>query len=281
MHDGRTPLGVIQAQLRKRACEPIKSAIEQLVCVGVVGGRCEPTCNRQAGIRLEWTDVLADRHGSEYRVDNWLHSLSKLMQLARGQNGHIPDREVHDPNDIGERTEPLDGPAAGGRISGPSARRHSHPTEGRSWFMTKAQQTMDRVDALVGGGTKKADAFKQLAEEYGQPVDSVRGAYYSARKAAGLSAPGGARRTGRRETTAQDAIASAVATLEAAIESIDFELETARERAAEAEAEYEAIKQASGGRIEEIRAKIAVLDPSRAEAPAVTKPATRKGGAAA
>ena len=148
--------------------------------------------------------------------------------------------------------------------------------------MTKAQQTMDRVDALVAGGTKKADAFKQLAEEYGQPVDSVRGAYYySARKAAGLSAPGGARRTGRRGTTPQDAIASAVAMLESAIESIDFELEAARERAAEAQAEYEAIKQASGGRIEEIRAKIAVLDPSRAEAPAVTKPATRKGGAAA
>ena len=44
--------------------------------------------------------------------------------------------------------------------------------------MTKAQQTFERINALVESGKTKADSFKQLAEEYGQPVDSVRGAYY-------------------------------------------------------------------------------------------------------
>jgi len=56
-------------------------------------------------------------------------------------------------------------------------------------------------------------------------------------------------------------VASAVAALEAAIGSIEVELELARQRADEARAEYEALKAASGPRIEEIRAKIAVLAP--------------------
>jgi chromosome segregation ATPase len=134
---------------------------------------------------------------------------------------------------------------------------------------TKAQQTYERINALVDGGKTKADAFKQLAEEYAQPVDSVRGAYYGHKRVlergdepstrAGDRAS--ARRSRKRETTTQDAVASAVATLRAAIGSIEVELETARERADEAQAEYEAMRSASSGRIEEIRAKIAVLDP--------------------
>ena len=135
---------------------------------------------------------------------------------------------------------------------------------------TKAQQTYERINALVTGGMKKADAFKQLAEEYGQPVDSVRGAYYGHKRVIETGGQPGAgrssvRRSRKRETTTEDAIASAVATLEAAVDSIEGELETARERAEEATAEYEAMRSASSGRIEEIRAKIAVLDPSIAE----------------
>jgi len=141
--------------------------------------------------------------------------------------------------------------------------------------MTKAQQTYERVNTLVEGGTQKAAAFKQLAQEYGQPVDSVRGAYYGHKRVLDRGdEPGtGTRSTGRRprkrETTTQDAVAAAVATLRAAIDSIEFELETARERADEAKAEYEAMQAASGGRIEENRAKIAVLDPEASEPPEV------------
>ena len=102
--------------------------------------------------------------------------------------------------------------------------------------MTKAQQTYERVNALVDGGMQKAAAFKQLAEEYGQPVDSVRGAYYGHKRVVETGGqPGtgrsGVRRSRKRETTTQDAIASAVATLRSAIDSIEIELEAARERA--------------------------------------------------
>ena len=136
--------------------------------------------------------------------------------------------------------------------------------------MTKAQQTYERVNTLVDDGMQKAAAFKQLAEEYGQPVDSVRGAYYGHKRVVETGGqPGtgrsGVRRSRKRETTTQDAIASAVATLRSAIDSIEVELEAARERADEAKAEYEAMQAASADRIEEIRAKIAVLDPEAAE----------------
>jgi len=139
--------------------------------------------------------------------------------------------------------------------------------------MTKAQQSYERINALVDGGMQKAAAFKQLAEEYGQPVDSVRGAYYGHKRVVETGGQPGSGRTGsrrprKRETTTQDAIASAVNSLEGAIDSIERELEAARERASEAQAEYEAMLAASAGRIEEIRAKIAVLDPAAAEATA-------------
>jgi len=145
--------------------------------------------------------------------------------------------------------------------------------------MTKAQQTFERINALVDGGTAKADAFKQLAGEYGQSTDSVRGAYYTAKRQleGGTGAPRS--RSRKRETTTEDAVASAVATLRGACESIEFELETARERADEAQAEYEAMKAASGGRIKEIAAKIAVLDPTASDEP--TKPSKPGSGATA
>jgi hypothetical protein len=135
---------------------------------------------------------------------------------------------------------------------------------------TKAQQTYERVNALVDGGTTKAEAFKQLAAEYEQPVDSVRGAYYGHKRTLERGNEPGtgergrttARRSRKRETTIEDVVASAVAMLHGAIDSIELELETARERAEEATAEYEAMKASSGGRIAEIRAKIAVLDPA-------------------
>ena len=45
--------------------------------------------------------------------------------------------------------------------------------------MTKAQQVYEEIEAMTATGeVKKAEAFKTLAEQYGQPVDSLRGAYY-------------------------------------------------------------------------------------------------------
>ena len=133
--------------------------------------------------------------------------------------------------------------------------------------MTKAQDTYERIEALIAAGRTRAEAFRELAAEFGQPVDSIRGAYYLGRRQAnGDTGTSRVRRTRKRETTAQDAVVAAVATLENAIEAIGREVETARERAEESRAEYEAMEAASGRRIEEIQAKIAVL--TEAEQPA-------------
>ena len=96
--------------------------------------------------------------------------------------------------------------------------------------MTKAQQVFEKVEAMIASGSTKADAFKALADEFSQPVDSIRGSYYThTRKQAGTS--GATRRPRKRETTAQDAVDLAVAALERAIESIDAEIEAAKVRA--------------------------------------------------
>lgn len=124
--------------------------------------------------------------------------------------------------------------------------------------MTKALEVYERVNALVEGGMTKADAFRQLAEELGQPVKSLQGSYYThSRKANGGS---GSRRSRKRETTPTDAVDSAKAVLERAVESIDAEIEIAKERVDEAKAEFEALKASASERKSAIKAKIDALD---------------------
>jgi hypothetical protein len=131
--------------------------------------------------------------------------------------------------------------------------------------MTKAQEVYEKVEALTASGeVKKADAFKTLAGEYGQPVDSIRGAYYGHKRVldgGGNPTSGGTRRsTRRRETTSETAVESAVLTLRRAVDSIDAEIEVARERASEAKAEYEALKASASERKQAIEAKIKLLE---------------------
>lgn len=122
--------------------------------------------------------------------------------------------------------------------------------------MSKADQVRERIDALVASGLKKAEAFRTLAEETGQPVKSLQGAYYTATRKAGGN-------TGRsrspRETTTGDAVASATHALEKALQAIDREVETAHERAEEATREHEALKSSASGRKQAIQAKIDAL----------------------
>lgn len=122
--------------------------------------------------------------------------------------------------------------------------------------MTKAQEVYERVEAMIASGTSKADAFKALAKEFGQPVNSVRGSYYSHHK----KVNGGSTRPRRRETTPADAVEDAKAVLLRSIEKIDAEIAAAKERAEEATAEYEAMKASAAERREAIEAKIAALD---------------------
>jgi hypothetical protein len=133
--------------------------------------------------------------------------------------------------------------------------------------MTKAQEVYEKVETMVASGeVKKAEAFKTLAEEYDQPVDSLRGAYYQHKRVLdnGGTPPagngGGVRRTRRRETTSETAVESAVATLRRAIDSIDAEIEVAKERATEAQAEYEAMQASADERKASITEKITLLE---------------------
>lgn len=136
--------------------------------------------------------------------------------------------------------------------------------------MTKAQQVYEEIEAMIASGeVKKADAFKTLAEQYGQPVDSLRGAYYQHKRVLDnggtpptASSGGGTRRTRRRETTSETAVESAIATLRRAIENIDAEIEVAKDRAKEAQAEYEAMQASAGERKAAIEEKITLLEPS-------------------
>ena len=124
--------------------------------------------------------------------------------------------------------------------------------------MTKAEEVFNKVEAIVGEGKTKAEAFKQLAEEYGQPVNSIRGSYYQhTRKANGEGAA--KTRTRRRETTPDDALADARTALERAIESIDREVEAARERAEEAQREYEALQASADERKQAITERLEAL----------------------
>ena len=111
---------------------------------------------------------------------------------------------------------------------------------------TKAAEVYDKVEALVASGTPKAEAFKQLAQEYGQPVDSIRGTYYGEKRK--REGGGKSSRTRRRETTPEDALADARASLERSVAAIDREVEAAKERADEAKAEYEALKASAAER---------------------------------
>ena len=121
--------------------------------------------------------------------------------------------------------------------------------------MTKAQEVYERVEALVASGAKKADAFRQVAEEFGQPFNSMRGAYYAHTRSTGQSAP----RTRKRQTTTEDAIASAVTALNRAVDAIDAEVAAAKTRATEAKAEYEHLRDTAEERKAAIQAKINAL----------------------
>lgn len=122
--------------------------------------------------------------------------------------------------------------------------------------MTKAEQVYDRIEAMVASGESKADAFKALAKEFGQPVNSVRGSYYAHHK----KVHGGSTRPRRRETTPADAVEDAKAALTRSIERIDAEIEAAENRASEAQAELSAMKDSAGERRKAIEAKLAALD---------------------
>ena len=122
--------------------------------------------------------------------------------------------------------------------------------------MTKAQEVYERVEALVASGVRKADAFRQAAEEYGQPFNSMRGAYYAHTRTL-TDTPS---RPRKRQTTTLDAIESATIVLTRAIVAIDVEVVAAKTRADEAKAEYEHLRDSADERQTSIQTKIDALN---------------------
>src|SRR3954451_10738820 len=120
--------------------------------------------------------------------------------------------------------------------------------------MTKAQEVYERVEALVADDVKKSDAFRQLAEEYGQPFNSIRGAYYAHTRTLGTTPP-----STPRTRTAVDPIESATIVLEKAVEAIDHEVNLAQTRAEAATSEYEQLRETAEERKAAIQAKIDAL----------------------
>ena len=121
--------------------------------------------------------------------------------------------------------------------------------------MTKAQEVYERVEALVASGVRKADAFRQVADEFGQPFNSMRGAYYAHTRTLG----GSPSRSRKRETAASDPIEQATLVLQRAIESIDAEVAAAKTRIDEAKAEYEHLRDTAAERKAALEAKLEAL----------------------
>jgi hypothetical protein len=122
--------------------------------------------------------------------------------------------------------------------------------------VTKAQEVYEKVNTLIDSGADRPAAFKQVAAEYEQPVNSIRGSYYSfSRGATG----GGSSRPRRRETTLEAAMADAQAALERSLDAIDREVEVASERATEAAAEAKALKDSADERKAAITERLEAL----------------------
>src|SRR5581483_1031422 len=118
--------------------------------------------------------------------------------------------------------------------------------------MTKAQQVYEKVEALVAAGAKKSEAFGKIADELGQPLNSIRGAYYTHTRS--LGGTGG--RSRKREKPPADPIEAATAVLTEGLDAIDREVEAAKTRAEQAEAEYKELREGAAMRKAVIRAKI-------------------------
>jgi hypothetical protein len=117
--------------------------------------------------------------------------------------------------------------------------------------VTKAQEVYERTEALVASGVRKAEAFRQLADELGQPFNSIRGAYYTHTRTLGG--------TPTQARSSRDPIESAVIVLEKALEGIDGEIEVAKNRATDAAAEYKHLRDSADERRLAIQAKIDAL----------------------
>ena len=122
--------------------------------------------------------------------------------------------------------------------------------------MTKAQEVYEKTEALVAIGVSKAEAFRQIADELGQPFNSIRGAYYTHTRTIG-GVPGASH---RRQPAAVDPIEAAIGVLTRALEAVDEEVDSAKARVDEAQSTFKELRDSAEERKAQIKAKIDALN---------------------
>jgi chromosome segregation ATPase len=122
---------------------------------------------------------------------------------------------------------------------------------------TRTEETYTAINELVDGGTRLADAVRQIAAETGRSAGAVRTAYYAQRRKLG--------RHGRSRTpiSVEDALQQARQLLQDALARIDEELAAAKAQLDAATARYETLETSAAQRKAELERKIAALQPDQ------------------
>jgi len=118
---------------------------------------------------------------------------------------------------------------------------------------TRTEETYKAISELVDGGSRLADAVRQVATETGRNEGTVRAAYYAQRTKLGQHG-----RT-RAAISVEDAVAEARQLLRDALTRIDEELVVAKRELDAATLHYEALEASAVARKAELERKIAAL----------------------
>jgi hypothetical protein len=132
------------------------------------------------------------------------------------------------------------------------------PPEGKTW----GQVYYEEVEALVAGGTKNAEAVRQVGEKHGKNENAVRGGIFQYKKAHinGSSGPTATvRRLRQKAASVDDLVASAREALEAALDLIDREVEQAKADLDAAQARYDQVAESVAERKADIEQKLKAL----------------------
>lgn len=119
-----------------------------------------------------------------------------------------------------------------------------------------SEQYYEAVEALKSEGMSNADAIRAVAEQYGKPVNTIRGSLHQY-KAKHMNGNGAAPR--RRGRSVEDHLDRARESLQAALVVIDNEVTSAKTALDDAQVRYEQITESVAERKADIEQKLAAL----------------------
>jgi len=119
-----------------------------------------------------------------------------------------------------------------------------------------SEQYYEAVEALKSKGMSNADAIRAVAEQYGKPVNTIRGSLHQY-KARYLSGNGSVPR--RRGRSVEDHLGRARESLQAALKVIDEGVAATKTALDAAQARYEQITNSVAERKADIERKLAAL----------------------